>query len=194
MNLELRARARIAALAAALPVLAAGCGGGHPSAASGTSVAGTPGVSHAAPELEALLPGRVAGVRLAKGSTTGASVLGPGTGFGRTLTTLLARAGKEPSDLRFANAQDPRGSLELEVGVFAVEGMSASRLRRAIVASSRPNAPGLTATPSTVGGKRVTAVVYPGGTTLYLYEHRDDVFYVGTQREKLAADALRLLP
>jgi hypothetical protein len=107
---------------------------------------------------------------------------------------LLASAGKRPADLRFANAQDPQGNLDLEVGVFAVDGLSANRLRRAIVASSRPNAPGLTATASQVGGKPVTRVVYPGGMLLYLYEHGDDVFYVGTQRDGLAAEVLRGLP
>ena len=50
--------------------------------------------------------------------------------------------------------------------------MSASALRKAIVASSRPNAPGLIAERSTLGSKPVTTVVYPGGAVLYLYEHR----------------------
>ena len=67
MNLELRARARIAALAAALPCSRRAAAADIRPRRPGSSVAGTPGVSHAAPELEALLPGRVAGVRLARG-------------------------------------------------------------------------------------------------------------------------------
>ena len=96
----------------------------------------------------------------------------------------LAAYGKAPADLRFANAQDPKGRVELEVGVFEVPGMSAAELRTAIVASSRPNAPGLIAEPSTLGGKPVTAVVYPGGAILYLYEQGGRVFYIGTQSKR----------
>jgi hypothetical protein len=184
------------ALAAALGVASAACSGGgsRTTTAAAATTAPEPRVSHDAPELEALLPARVAGVRLARGSTTGARVLRSGNAFGETMERLLAAAGKAPADLRFANAQDPKGTLDLEVGVFAVDGMSAGRLRKAIVASSRPNAPGLTATASQVGGKPVTLVVYPGGMRLYLYEHGEDVFYVGTQRDRIAAEVLRRLP
>jgi hypothetical protein len=194
-----RSTAVAAVLLAAVCLAAAGCGDGgsatrraQTAAATTTGAATTPGVSHAAPELEGLLPNRVAGVRLAKGSTTGVSVL-TGTAFGGTLTRLLAGAGKHPSDLRFANAQDPKGNLELEVGVFAVRGLSAPALLEAIVRSSRPNAPGLTATRGRLGGKPVTKVVYPGGAVLYLYAHGGKVFYVGTQQEALAQRALELL-
>src|SRR5262249_4457761 len=105
----------------------------------------------------------------------------------------LAAVGKAPSDLRFANAQDPRGVLELEVGVFEVQGMTAAELTSAIVAASRPNAPGLIADRTTLGGKPVTTVVYPSGTVLYLYEHRDRVFYIGTQNKALALKTIGLL-
>ena len=91
------------------------------------------------------------------------------------MTRRARAAGKAPVDLRFANAQDPKGRLELELGVFEVPGMSAADLRGAIVASSRPNAPGLIAEASTLGGRPVTAVVYPGGTVLYLYEQGNRV-------------------
>src|SRR5262249_37428268 len=151
------------ALALALLLGAAGCGGRGGGSATTTEAATTtaPGrMSHAAPDLEALLPGNVAGVRLEKGSATGAAVFGGGA-FSREMTQRLAAVGKAPSDLRFANAQDPRGVLELEVGVSEVKGMTAAELASAIVAASRPNAPGLIADHTTLGDKPVTAVVYP---------------------------------
>ena len=98
-----------------------------------------------------------------KGSATGAGVFG-GDAFSREMTQRLQAAGKAPADLRFANAEDPKGKLELEVGVFQVPGLAGTALADAIVASSRPNAPGLIAEHSTLGGKPVTTIVYPGGT------------------------------
>ena len=159
-----------------------------------TTTAPSGQVSHAAPDLEALLPARAAGTRLQKGSTTGATVFGSGDAFSRSMTRRLAAAGKAPVDLRFANAQDPKGKLELEVGVFEVKGMSADALRNAIVVSSRPNAPGLAVGGATVAGKPVTKLVYPGGTVLYLYEQGDRVFYVGTQSASVAGKVLEQLP
>ena len=188
---------RLAPLVLALALLAGGCSGGGDDGSTTTEAATTTvpsgQVSHAAPELEALLPASINRVKLRKGSATGAGVFG-GDAFSREMTQILRQAGKAPADLRFANAQDPRGRLELEIGVFEVPGMSAARLKDAIVTSSRPNAPGLIAEPSTLGGKPVTAVVYPGGTVLYLYEHGGRVFYIGTQNKALATRAIGLLP
>jgi hypothetical protein len=186
-------------VALAVALSGAGCSGGGDSttdtSATGARTTTVPPaqVSHAAPDLEALLPGKLEGTNLRKGSATGAAVFG-GDAFSREMTRRLAAAGKAPSDLRFANAQDPQGRVGLEVGVFEVAGMSAPALRRAIVESSRPGAPGLVAEPATLGGRRVTAVVYPGGTLLYLYEQGGRVFYIGTQNDVLAAKAIAALP
>jgi hypothetical protein len=184
----------LALLALALALGAAGCGGGDSSTTTEAATTTIPRqVSHAAPDLEALLPGRIGGTKLEKGSATGAGVFG-GDAFSGEMTSRLVAVGKAPADLRFANAQDAKGRLELEVGVFEVPGMSATDLSEAIVASSRPNAPGLVAEPSTLGGKTVTEVTYPGGTKLYLYERGDRVFYIGTQNRNLAAKAITRLP
>jgi hypothetical protein len=120
-------------------------------------------------------------------------VLSGSNAFSEVLKGILTRAGKTPADLSFANAQDPTGALGIEVGAFRVRGLSAPKLRDAIVRSSRPNAPGLAASSDVVGGKRVTKVVYASGATLYLYPHRDVVFYVGTQNAALAARILQRL-
>ncbi len=78
--------------------------------------------------------------------------------------------------------------------MFQVRGLAATTLLRAIVASSRPNAPGLTSSRATLSGKPVTRVAYPGGSTLYLCAHHGVVYYVGTQSEPLAAKAVASLP
>jgi hypothetical protein len=190
------ARIAVPALVVALAAVAAGCSGGTRSGDATTGATTTtamPQVSHAAPDLEALLPVRVAGTTLERASTTGAAVFG-GDAFSREMTQFLAATGREPGDLRFANARDPNGRLELEVGVFEVKGMSAATLRRGIVAASRPNAPGLKVSGGALGGKPVTVVVYPAGTVLYLYEQGDRVFYVGTQSEALARRVIDTLP
>jgi hypothetical protein len=120
-------------------------------------------------------------------------VLAGNNAFSHVLKGILARAGKSPADLTFANAQDPTGALAVEAGAFRVRGLAAPALRDGIVRSTRPSAPGLAVTSAVVGGRRVTKVVYASGATLYLYPHRDVVYYVGTQNETLAARVLRRL-
>ncbi len=110
------------------------------------------------------------------------------------MTRLLAAHGKKPEDLRFANAQSSSGAGEIEIGVFQVRGLGGPALLQAIVASSRPNAPGLSVSKAALAGKPVTQLVYTSGLTLYLYAHGNRVFYVGTQNEKFAATTLRRLP
>jgi hypothetical protein len=193
----MRNTVRLAALlAVVLALAAAGCGGGGEDEPTTTEAATTtlpPQVTHVAPELEALLPAEINGTKLQKGSATGAGVFG-GDAFSREMTERLQAVGKAPAEMRFANAQDPKGVLEFEVGVFEVPGMPAKDLADAIVASTRPNAPGLIADPSTLGGKDVTTLIYPGGTVLYLYPKGERVFYIGTQNRALAEKAIGLLP
>jgi hypothetical protein len=172
--------------------LVAGCGDGE-KASPTTTTSTTRSVSHAAPDLEALLPAEVNGTALRKGSTTGAVVFG-GNAFGRVMTRFLARHGKWPNDLRFANAQTSSRKFELEIGVFQLRDVQGSALRQAIVESSHPNARGLETSTARLSGKRVTKLVYPGGSTLYLYAHGDLVFYVGTQSEVLAGTILAMFP
>ena len=178
-------------------VLAA-CGGksATPPSTTNATTSTTPhrSVSHSARALERRLPSTVAGHRLQKGSASGAVVLSGSNAFSTALRRILARAGKQPSDLLFANAQDRTGAFPFEVGAFRVRGLAAPALSKAIVRSSRPNAPGLQVTHADLGGASVTKVVYPGGSTLYLYPHSGVVYYVGTQNGALAARVIRRLP
>lgn len=153
-----------------------------------------PSGSHLAPDLEARLPGELRGASLAKASTIGEAVF-QDDAWSKEMTAFLAGVGKTRSDLRFAQVWDPRGELDLDAGIFHVPGIAAPSVRQALVDSSRPNAPGLTAATLAVADKSVTAVVYPdGGPSLYLYEHDDVVFYVGTRDQDLAAEFLSELP
>jgi hypothetical protein len=189
----MRVRLLIAA-AEALATLGplAGCGGEKAGLAV-TTASSPPKVSHSAPDLEALLPGKVNGEKLKKGSTTGAVVLG-GNAFVRVMTRFLAAHSKRPKDLRFANAQTSSRKFELEIGVFQLRDVQGSALRQAIVESSHPNARGVETSTARLSGKRVTKLVYPGGSSLYLYAHGDLVFYVGTQNEALAGTILAMFP
>jgi hypothetical protein len=110
------------------------------------------------------------------------------------MTAFLASAGKEPDDLRFANARDPAGAAGVEAGVFEVDGIDAAALREAIVEASRPAAPGSAVSSATVGGKPVTALEYASGSTLYLYAAGDRVFYAGSTDEEVAGEVLRGFP
>jgi hypothetical protein len=105
---------------------------------------------------------------------------GSGTAWAQQMTRYLASVGKTPADLYYAQVWDPSGALGLDAGVFQATGVSAASLRKAIINSSRPDSPGLQVSDASLSGKHVTVVVNgASGTTLYLYDHRDDVFYTG---------------
>jgi hypothetical protein len=150
-------------------------------------------VSHAAPELEALLPDEVGGSRLSKGSATGAAVFGDDA-FSREVTAFLSAAGKQPGALEFANARGPAGALGLETGVFRVAGVDAAGLLQAIVDGSRPSAPGLEVSTATIAGKPVTVLAFANGSRLHLYARGDSVFYVGGTDDDLARTVLATFP
>lgn len=170
-----------------------------PGRTAGPSTAGGPGASaspasHVVPQLEAILPDTLAGVTLAKDSATGDVVLGSSP-WGQAMRTFLASVGKQPSDLRFAQAHDPTGSLDAVLVAVQVPGLPAARLADAIVAGSRPDYPELEVASLTLGGKPTTRVIYgDGGSDTYLYERDDIVFDVETSTASTAATALAALP
>jgi hypothetical protein len=152
---------------------------------------------HAAPALEAMLPRRLDGVALHRASTTGKAIFAEfgATAWAQQMTRYLARVGKTPADLNYAQVWDPSGSLGLDAGVFQASGVSAASLRKAIINSSRPDSPGLSVSDASLSGKHVTVVVnQDSGTTLYLYDHHDDVFYTGGSGPSVAAQFLGQLP
>ena len=79
--------------------------------------------------------------------------------------------------------------------MFQAAGISAASLRKAIISSSRTDSPDLSVSDASLSGKHVTVVVnQASGTTLYLYDHRDDVFYTGGSGPSVAAQFLGQLP
>lgn len=209
-------RLALAGAVAALGLLAAGCGSApaaqpksagaaHRATRSAAPVDGpsipaaanTASKGHADPGLEALLPRRLDGVGLDRASTTGAAIFAEfgGTAWARQMTKYLASVGKKPASLHYAQVWDPSQSLGLDAGVFQADGISAPALRSAIISASRPDSPSLTVTSATLAGKRVTSVLNPSAsTTLYLYDYRDNVFYVGGSGESLLAQFLSHVP
>jgi hypothetical protein len=179
--------------------LCAGPGYGGKSATAPTTTAPTTTstpkralVSHAAPKLEALLPSTIDGHhRLAKGSATGAVVLSGHNASSQVLKGILARPGRTPSDLRFANAQD--ASLGVEVGAFRVLGSprrsfatrSSGALARTLPGWRSPRA-------LSAAGARPSLPIRVARRS-NLYPHRDVVYYVGTQDAALATRILHRL-
>jgi hypothetical protein len=169
-----------------LAALAAGCAaerGGTPTDTVGK-------VSHAAPDLEALLPNSVESVPLLKSSTLGAR----GNAFQRSIAASLRRLGKDPAELRFASGADYSNRISVEVGVFEAPGVRAAALERAIVRGSQVTQPAMRVSRATVAGKPVTTLLFPGSSRLYLYGKGDRVFYVGSVDPKQAAGILKRFP
>ena len=210
-----RPAAARALAAAAVCALAAGCGSasagppqsagaGHSSApADGPSVPAQNGQEasahkgHAAPALEAMLPRHLNGVALDRASTTGKAIFAEfgGTAWAQQMTRYLASVGKTPADLYYAQVWDPSGAIGLDAGVFQATAIGAAWLRKAIINSSRPDSPDLSVSDASLSGKHVTVLVNgASGTTLYLYDHRDDVFYAGGSEPSVAAQFLSQLP
>jgi hypothetical protein len=203
-----RPAAALALAVAAACALAAGCGSvaahppprpagaGHsPAPADGPSASAPKG--HAAPALEAMLPRHLDGIALNRASTTGKAIFAEfgGTAWAQQMTRYLASVGKTPADLYYAQVWDPSGALGLDAGVFQAAGISAASLRKAIIRSSRTDSPDLSVSDASLSGKHVTVVVnQASGTTLYLYDHRDDVFYTGGSGPSVAAQFLGQLP
>jgi hypothetical protein len=138
----------------------------------------------------------VRGKKVAKVSADGEEVFRKygGAAWSRAMKQFLTQNGKSPSDLVYAQMWDPAGGLAFDAGAFRLAGVGAPALRKAIVESSRPGAPGLKVSGGTLAGRPVTRVVYASGAKLYLYEHGDVVFYAGAGNEKLAADIVAMFP
>jgi hypothetical protein len=88
------------------------------------------GVSHAAPDLEAVLPADVDGHAPAQGQHDTAAVVFGRNAFGAAMTKFLEAHGKRPSDLRFANGSPTAAGPAVELGVFQVRGLDGTLLDR----------------------------------------------------------------
>lgn len=178
--------------------------GGVPPGSSAPSGAVTsPGVapsptsspSHAARDLEALLPHLVNGTTFASQSLTGTDALGTDAAS-VALAASIKGFGKVPADFHVAESYDPAGTVAVTVIGFQVAGVDGVQLRQAILASWLVAAgSGMTTAPATVAGKPLIKVDYgDGGPLDYVYVHGATVFDVSTADTTLAATVLKQLP
>ncbi len=151
--------------------------------------------SPAAPDLVAALPTTVGGVTLFADSATGSTILGEDQGS-RAIQAALRAAGRQPDDLRVAQAYDELGESDLSILGVAVDGMPLDAVR-ALVMSSWLAASGEGVTIDTVplDGKTWTRIDYgDGGTIDYVLAANDRVIVVTTADPDLAAEAAAALP
>jgi hypothetical protein len=171
-----------------------------PAASAGASAGASPQPSQAlaspvAPELEALMPRLVNGTTLVVESATGDQVLGTDTAS-KALIAALTSFGKKQTDLQIAQAYDSSSTLDLTVLGFRVPGISAAQLQPAVLQTWLfAGATGVTTKEATVGGVKVTEVIYGGSTSVsYVAARKDAVIIIQSADAKIAAAALAALP
>jgi hypothetical protein len=169
---------------------------GSPAASAGASPEPSQAVaSPVAPELEALMPRLVSGTTLVVQSATGDQVLGTDAAS-KALVSALNSFGKKPTDLQIAQAYDAASQVDLTVLGFRVPGVSAAKLKPAVLQTwLLSGATGVTTKEMTVSGIQVTEVSYGGATSIsYVALRKDAVIVVQSGDPVLAAAALAALP
>ena len=158
----------------------------------------TVGTAHDDPSLEALLPSTFNGVTLVKTSTDATQELSQDAA-GQAVAAFLASQGKKPADLKIAEAFDPDGNAGITVVLFRAPGVDAAALRQSMIlaglfvpktATPPPNLPAV----STVGGKEVIVIPFPGSGTEFLYARGDVLYDVRSGDPDVAARMLTTLP
>ncbi len=199
-SLELAARAIDGAMSNAQTA-----GGGAPvtpapavSAGPETSSPGpseSAGLSHVAPDLEAMLPRTAGTVALSTESISAATAIGDDPSA-QALAAALERLGKKPDDLAIAQAYDPAAALDLYIYAFRITGVTAAVLAPVVTASwLAPEGSDATFSKVTVGGKSVTKIDFPeAGATDYVYQRGEVVFAIESADAALAAEMLKALP
>ncbi len=154
-----------------------------------------PSESAAAPELESLLPTKVGDTTLTVESAIGPTILGDDQGS-RAITAALRAEGKQPDDLRVAQAYDPTGTADLTVLAVRVVGMKQDALR-SLVMDSWLAASGAGVTDDTVSlaGKTFTRIDYGDqGSKNYLLAEGDTILIIETADADVAARTAAALP
>jgi hypothetical protein len=150
--------------------------------------------SHAAPELEQLLPSTWEGTTLVTESVTGDEVL-LDDDWSQAFRTYLDELNKAPEDLLFAQANDPTGATQMTVLAFKIDGATGEKMLETVIGAWKAEYPDLESTTLELGGKSVTRGVFSqGDINSYWYEHDGVVFDVETADEALAAAVLETLP
>jgi hypothetical protein len=154
--------------------------------------ASEPVESPAAPELVARLPEKVGDVTLTPDSASGSTILGEDQGS-RAILAALRAAGREPDDLRVAQAYDDSGNTDLSVLVVTVDGLPIDKTKDLVLESwLSATGPGVTRSDAKLAGKDWVRIDYGDeGTKDYLRTDGDDVIVITTsdpaQAEQTAA-------
>ena len=141
------------------------------------------------------MPRQVSGTTLVVQSATGDQILGTDAAS-KALVSTLNSFGKKPTDLHIAQAYDEAGTLDLTVLGFRVPGVSAAKLKPAVLQTwLLAGAAGVTMKQATVSGVQVTEVTYGGDTSVsYVAVRKDAVIVVQSGDAALAAAGLAALP
>jgi hypothetical protein len=152
-------------------------------------------VSHAAPDLEAQLPTAASGVTLAHTSFAGTDVLGSDAAS-TALTAALTALGKQPADLRIAEAYDESGVEQWYVDAFELSGVSGSSLSAAVRNGwLGAGASGVKTTTATIGGKHVTRIDRGADVPVdTVYVHGAVVFDISSSDAAVVKAVLAKLP
>lgn len=187
------------ALVATLAVLVTACGGSStpttaPSITGSIAPGGSGGDFATSAKLEATLPTSVGGVTLQTGSINVLQQYTTGNQTTNLLTLLIAGLGVSPAQVGVAAAADTDGKIQILAAEF--NGVSSSAIQAQVETVAKSVDPGVTLANTTIGGKSVTTLTFPGSKTgpVISYITGDTLYLVQSSDPALAEDALKQLP
>jgi len=150
--------------------------------------------THDAPELEALLPTKLGDTTLQVQSWTGDTIL-TDDAWSTSVTSFLTGVGKEPKDLRVAQAYDPDQTVDGSIGVYHVDGLDPKSVHDALLAAWKVDYPDMVVTTTTMAGQQVTKADFGEDTVASYLVIRGDLLYdIETNDPEVAAAAVAALP
>jgi hypothetical protein len=155
-------------------------------------------LSHAAPELEALLPTTVDDLTLTTESILGSTYLGDDA-WSTAVRAELTKAKLTDDDLKIGVAYDTSGDpRQLSITVYRAEGADVDAMLKAMVDSYAALDPPFTISKTTIADKAVTRAVASDGADdsldIYWYVNDGNIYDVETTDEALAGAAIAALP
>lgn len=155
-------------------------------------------LSHAAPELEALLPTTVEDLTLTTESILGSTYLGDDA-WSTAVRAELTKAKLTDDDLKIGVAYDTSGDpRQLSITVYRAEGVDVEAMLKAMVDSYAALDPPFTISTATIADKAVTKAVASDGADdsldIYWYVNDGNIYDVETTDEALAGAAIAALP
>ena len=155
-------------------------------------------LSHAAPEVETLLPTTVDGIALTTESVLGSSYLGDDD-WSTAVRAVLTTAKKVDDDLKIGVAYDASGDpRQLSITLYRAEGVDADALLKAMVDSYAALDPPFVISKATIADKAVTKAVASDGADdsldIFWYVHDGSIYDVETTDDTLAGAAIAALP